>query len=213
MIQIDPSCKRYRGVTGTAWMIIICALIIVGIGLGKPMLDSLRESGIRQKTVDILRQADAIAAEYKAITKGAVVYHVITDEADMDSVELFVEKTSGHPKLKRFYEVFEQDKDGSGGDSDRYHYGDFDGDGKNEIRDSWKNAIVYAAFVKHDDEYTKDDFLPEHPSPYFASAGPDGRFGVVKSRDEMESEDAWNAYLTGDDYKATLDNVYSFKTK
>lgn len=67
-----------------------------------------------------------------------------------------------------------------------------------EIRDPWGHALQYAAFVDHDDSEPRDDFLPEHNTPFFASAGPDGKFGSV------------NPSASTDEREDAEDNIYSF---
>ena len=86
---------------------------------------------------------------------------------------------------------------------------DADGDGFLEVVDPWGNSFAYAMFVQHDDGNDTDDFLPQHSDPFFASAGPDGRWGTPKSTGEM-SPAQWDSYIQTDQYKETLDNLYSY---
>ena len=63
--------------------------------------------------------------------------------------------------------------------------------------DPWDNRIRYVAKVSHSDGFNDDDYLPPHPTAYFASAGPDGLWGT-HADDGTPSEEA-------------LDNLYSFE--
>ncbi len=89
-------------------------------------------------------------------------------------------------------------------------FGDFDDDGFIEIVDAWGNPIAYARSVEHDVPATADDdFLPKHNSPFFASAGKDQRWGRPQIRGEM-SQAQWDTYKETDEYKFSVDNLYSF---
>jgi len=83
------------------------------------------------------------------------------------------------------------------------------GDGFLEVVDPWGNSVAYAASVSHSDGYTDDDFLPEHDSPFFASAGADQKWGRSMKRGEMTPAQ-WTTYKASDEYKFTRDNLYSF---
>jgi hypothetical protein len=87
-------------------------------------------------------------------------------------------------------------------------FGDFDGDGFVEVVDAWGNPIAYARSVSHSVDPV-DDFLPEHNSPFFASAGKDQRWGRPQTSGEM-SDAQWNTYKETDEYKFSVDNLYSF---
>lgn len=78
-------------------------------------------------------------------------------------------------------------------------YGDFDGNGFMELVDGWGRKMIYVAFVDHDDGNSVDDFLPERPWPYFASAGPDGKWGDVQAADGSEA------------LERSQDNLYSYE--
>lgn len=100
-------------------------------------------------------------------------------------------------------------------------FGDFEldegrtvGDGFLEVIDPWGNPIAYASSVSHSDDDTDDDadddFLPQHSNPFFASAGADQRWGRPKTRGEFDSDSDYQDYRETDDYKFTVDNLYSF---
>ena len=87
-------------------------------------------------------------------------------------------------------------------------FGDFDGDGFVEVVDAWGNPIAYARSVSHTSD-PDDDFLPEHSTPFFASAGKDQRWGRPKTSGEMTPAQ-WDTYKDTDEYKFSVDNLYSF---
>jgi prepilin-type N-terminal cleavage/methylation domain-containing protein len=94
-------------------------------------------------------------------------------------------------------------------------FGDFDngglGDGFLEVVDPWGNPIAYASRVEHlIGVNVEDDFLPIHDNPFFASAGKDQRWGRPRVRGEFANESAWLAYKDTDDYRFSVDNLYSY---
>jgi type II secretory pathway pseudopilin PulG len=71
-------------------------------------------------------------------------------------------------------------------------------DGFITILDGWGNKFVYVSGVQHVANFeTGDDFLPEHDGVFFASPGPDGKWGSVNFVTNVPNEDA-------------QDNLYSF---
>jgi prepilin-type N-terminal cleavage/methylation domain-containing protein len=78
------------------------------------------------------------------------------------------------------------------------------------LTDPWDTKLRYAARVTHDDNFDADNYLPAHPTPFFASAGPDGEFGSAEQLARRESGDT----LTPDEIELAEqaeDNVYSFE--
>lgn len=110
-----------------------------------------------------------------------------------DYIERFVWQARSVPAprdlLNKLGQAFYSDSDGT--------HTDKDGDGFLEILDAYGNKLVYVAFVKSGDA-TEDDMLPQHARPYFASAGPDGLFGDVRTTASQALQDA------------AKDNLYSF---
>ncbi|MEM1098187.1 MAG: type II secretion system protein [Planctomycetota bacterium] len=77
------------------------------------------------------------------------------------------------------------------------------------LPDPWGSKLRYARRVSHEDDFTDDDYLPAHPTPFFASAGPDGEWGDAKLLSELQAGDT----LSEDDQQLAEeaeDNVYSF---
>ncbi|MEM8493970.1 MAG: prepilin-type N-terminal cleavage/methylation domain-containing protein [Planctomycetota bacterium] len=78
------------------------------------------------------------------------------------------------------------------------------------LEDPWGSKLRYAARVSHGDNFTEDDYLPAHPTPFFASAGPDGEWGDARRLVERENGES----LSDDeleDAEQAEDNVYSFQ--
>lgn len=68
-----------------------------------------------------------------------------------------------------------------------------------ELLDSWGFRLRYARGVSYEDNFQDDDYLPAHPRPFFASPGPDGKWGSANpSANDQEQADA-------------EDNLYSFE--
>ncbi len=90
-------------------------------------------------------------------------------------------------------------------------FGDFDKDGFLEVVDPWGNPIAYAQSVEHGIAgNSDDDFLPEHDNPFFASAGKDKLWGRPKTSGEFANPNDWDDYKKTDEYKFSVDNLYSF---
>ncbi|MEM9881361.1 MAG: prepilin-type N-terminal cleavage/methylation domain-containing protein [Planctomycetota bacterium] len=62
------------------------------------------------------------------------------------------------------------------------------------IVDPWDNRIRYAASVSHSDAFRDDDYLPPHPNAFFASAGPDGRWGTHDADGTPDADAEDNLY-------------------
>ena len=86
---------------------------------------------------------------------------------------------------------------------------DEDGDGFLELRDTWGNSIAYVLRSRHG-SIPEDDFLPEHPNPFFASPGEDGRWGAARTESGLGGGTAWENYKQTEDYAFSRDNLYSF---
>lgn len=82
---------------------------------------------------------------------------------------------------------------------------DLDEDGFLEMRDPWGNNIAYAVFSTHG-AFAEDDFLPQNLNPFFASAGPDGKWGASKTKSELGSNAAWESYRQTSDFEDSRDN-------
>ncbi|MCC6681919.1 MAG: type II secretion system protein [Phycisphaeraceae bacterium] len=87
---------------------------------------------------------------------------------------------------------------------------DLDHDGFAEIRDPWGHNIAYGKDTSRGNSANTDaDFLPDHPSPFFASAGTDGLWGESYTESDPPTG-GWNNYTTTSNYADSRDNLYSF---
>ncbi len=78
------------------------------------------------------------------------------------------------------------------------------------LLDPWDAKMRYAKRVSHEDSFEEDDFLPVHPTPFFASAGPDGVWGSAKLLAELKA----GTTLSDEDRElaeAAEDNIVSFE--
>lgn len=80
-----------------------------------------------------------------------------------------------------------------------------------KILDPWDTPIRYAGGTLSngttDDKTADDDYLPTHPTAFFASAGPDGLFGVVDDNNQPDP----TADANNDGEADAADNIYSFE--
>ncbi|MEM7576588.1 MAG: prepilin-type N-terminal cleavage/methylation domain-containing protein [Planctomycetota bacterium] len=80
------------------------------------------------------------------------------------------------------------------------------------LADPWDGKLRYAARVSHGDPFNDDDYLPANPTPFFASAGPDGEWGDAEELAKLLNPNETDP--TGNDLeqaKFAEDNVYSFQ--
>lgn len=76
-----------------------------------------------------------------------------------------------------------------------------------QLLDNWDTKIRYAGGVSHTDDFDEDDYLPAHPTAFFASAGPDGFWGSVVIETNEPDPDVDE---DGDGVADAADNIYSF---
>ncbi len=82
-----------------------------------------------------------------------------------------------------------------------------------QLHDAWDTPLRYAAKVSHDTSggaFRDDDYLPAHPNPFFASAGPDGEWGDAQMLRRMLDGDGSLSDDDLEDAKEAQDNIYSF---
>ena len=78
------------------------------------------------------------------------------------------------------------------------------------LTDPWDTKLRYAARVSHGDNFNDDDYLPAHPTPFFASAGPDGEWGDARRLVERENGNTLSATEL-EEAAFAEDNIYSFE--
>lgn len=132
-----------------------------------------------------------------------------------DSIERFVWGTMRGAAKEMYGSFADNVMTDTDGGSDLNGDGNAQEDGFWEIRDAWGNKIVYVTYVRHDDGHTNDgdddydDFLPVRSYPFFASAGPDGKWGDFRELQKRLNGDSYDE----DEADPAADNIYSFERK
>ncbi len=222
-----PTARRpaRRGFTLIEVMVVVSIIVIlVGITIG--VREAVQNLGQSKLTGVAMSNASAIAVEYSVLAggdpKSGVVNHLAGIDEPIDwtrnktynnsalsgsgdlggttvqafranAVERFVWATIQVATIRQ--EMYASLPDRLLTDTDNAND---DPDGFLELRDGWRNKMIYAAFVDHDDSHGEDDFLPEHPAPFFASAGPDGEWGDVTADTDSQA------------FEQSQDNTYSY---
>ncbi|MEO0514613.1 MAG: type II secretion system protein [Planctomycetota bacterium] len=82
------------------------------------------------------------------------------------------------------------------------------------LEDAWETPVRYAGGTLHTsvsgtatDPTSDDDYLPIHPTAFFASAGPDGLWGAVDANNQPDP----SVDVDGDGEPDAADNLYSFE--
>ena len=175
-------------------------------------MNSPARAGTTGSLSDASRQDnDDIAGEANDYTTGDGTYPTADNDTDMQWANIFIERfiwaANQMPAIRNGLPSL-----GTGFDDTELVSNVPEGDGFMEVVDPWGNSIAYAQGVSHSDTNTEDDFLPEREFSFFASAGPDQKWGRFRKYSEFSSDAAWNTYRDSDEYKYTLDNIYSFES-
>ncbi len=188
-------------------ILVVVAIVAALIGIGAFAFSGFQSSSRIQTTRGILQHAQSAAEEYKA-TAGRKINPVKNDPVDWTTAkaENADEPYSGSPptsvisdpnaSIERFVwevrQMQESEKILRGlGD----HLRDTDGDGFLEIIDSWEQPVKY---FKSSDETDAGEGVPPHPEPFFASAGPDGKWGTFsgsKANNDGAEDNIFSFYL------------------
>jgi len=190
-------------------LLIVVAIIALLVGISLPALSGVYRHNAIQSTRSVLQQLDVVAERYEQQT-GRVLRVFPNDagffnwneektpnvervegEGEIDgdfpeaSIERFVWATYRIPDIRR----------GVYGSIDETYLQDADEDGFLGVIDAWGTPVIYK-YDPNDDidgggDYDDDDFLPESREPYFASAGPDRRWGDVtgNATEQEQAED------------------------
>ena len=196
-------------------ILVVIAIIALLIGIGLGIVASVRGNAKEQATRMTLASADAINTEYYSLT-GTVINHMgespinwstdrtenspytTTDQGSLDgddgdeatvkdlSIERFVWATYRIRNIRENMYRF-----------DEQYFNDSSGNKFLELRDGWDTKLIYVGGVSHDDDEKGDDFLPVRDKPYFASAGPDGKWGNVEDNGVADADAQDNVYSFG----------------
>ena len=182
-----PSRPGFSRSRNGGWNLIelLVVISIIVILLGIIINTASEKAGPEQQTRVIVRAAMAIATEYEVQTQAKIPH--ATDPAGYTGV-----KTS----MARFIYLAKQNattykmlrslgKDAVG-----------DNTIITTIKDAWGEELRYVNGKNKNDTHTEDDNMPNWPTPYFASAGADGKWGIVDDAGKPNAD--------------AEDNIYSF---
>lgn len=183
-------------------IIVVVVILAAMVAIAVPAMNKVLAAGDVGRTRAMLNSLTGAADEYELQT-GAMVNHMdpgLTVGGDNDNTIGYFIRQSG--QIEACLNLMKAAAGQGNFDAPR-DAADIAGEDIDDmaILDAWDNKIRYAARVSHEDGFTDDDYLPPHPRPFFASAGPDGRWGTVTIDNDghvVPDEDA-------------ADNVYSFE--
>ncbi len=229
MTQPSPAPRRAAPGFTLIEILVTISIIVLLIGISFPVAIKFLSSADGGKTRAMLNSLGAAADDYNVVTKNVVrhfgadafgtaivglnVGDDVTDGNDDDCTFGYFVKTAGQvPTTARLLEIAAK-KDlrntlagqpiadvAAAASAPAIGIDDI------ELRDVWDNKIRYAGSVSHTDTFTADDYLPAHPSAFFASAGPDGLWGnTLKNNQPDPAVDEDN-----DGVADAQDNLYSF---
>ena len=179
-------CKqtvRSRSQRGWSLIEILVVISIIVILLGIIINTAVEKTGPEQQTKVTVRAAMAIATEYEVRT-----------QLQIDHANSPTGYTGAATGMGRFIyavmQIGETQKMLTALGTDAL-------DSKTnptQILDGWGKPLRYVNVVDTGDSYTADDQMPKRPSPYFASAGPDGEWGVVSVAGVADTNASDNVY-------------------
>lgn len=192
-------------------LLIVVAIIALLVGISLPALSSVYRNNAIQSTQSVLQQLDVVAERYEQQT-GRILRVFPNDAGFFDWSEAKTPNAPGEPddedrvipgdfreaSIERFVWATYRIPDirrGVYGSIDETYLQDADEDGFLGVIDAWGTPVIYK-YDPNDDidgggDYGDDDFLPESREPYFASAGPDRRWGDVtgNATEQEQAED------------------------
>lgn len=167
-------------------LLVVVAIIVILLGI---IVNTAAEGvGPKEQTEIIVKGAAAIATEYEVQTKTIIDHKV--DPPGYTGASEPIGRFVWHVKQ---YSVTRKMLMGLGKDAVGTT------DDPTVITDAWGEKLYYAAKVEPD-EFADDDFLPRYHTAFFASAGPDGKWGKHDPATGKRDEDA-------------QDNIYSHHLK
>lgn len=182
-------------------IIVVVVILAALIAIAVPGMNKVMQAGDVGRTRAMLNSLTGAADEYELQT-GAVINHQdtsVTVGGDNDNtIGHFIKQASQIEACLNLMKAAA----GKGGFNAPSEAADIQSENINNLAivDAWGNKIRYAARVSHEDTFKADDYLPVHPRPFFASAGPDGRWGTVNMQGGVATPDA-----------DAQDNIYSFE--
>ena len=161
--------NRRAGAFSLVELLVVIAILTLLLGIGVAVGAGLRTRARVSQARGLLSSCQAIATEYQAST-GSVVGGI--------GIVPFVNAVKGNVRTNTMLSNLGKAYDSTG----------------NTIKDAWGNPLDYRPFLNANGA---GPYL-DHPSPFFVSAGPDGRFGNI---------------VGGKPDKDAVDNLYSYEVK
>ncbi|MEM1099673.1 MAG: type II secretion system protein [Planctomycetota bacterium] len=236
MIRTNIQSPRRASGFSLIEILVVVSLIAILVGISFPVAIKMLAQSESAQTRSMLLGLAAAADDYN-VTTGNVVDHTANTDAFGNNITLNVGQpspnTGGNTDATLGYFVFTAGQSSTSADliaiaakndltlngtampniADQIQNGSLNLGTIDEVElmDVWDNPIRYAGGVVHDTgtgSFTDDDYLPAHPTAFFASAGPDGEWGrVVFGTNEPDA----SVDNDGDGVADAADNIYSFQ--
>ncbi|MEO1235296.1 MAG: prepilin-type N-terminal cleavage/methylation domain-containing protein [Planctomycetota bacterium] len=222
----SPTHRRHLAGFSLVEILVVISIVVLLVGISIPAAIKMLGSAENNQTRSVLNGLASAADSYNIVTEKTVDHtqnrddfgNTINLDIDGDNVDLtlayFVFYAGQVPESARLIAIAAKDdltfqgrpmlnvnEDIVNNNVSLANFGDI------QLLDSWDTPIRYAGGVSHSDTFTDDDYLPAHPTAFFASAGPDGEWGaVIRNTNEPDpSVDNDN-----DGNPDAADNIYSF---
>ena len=176
-----PTTRRRHGFT-VVELLVVVVIILILVGLFVVGGMKMNESNRTRLTRSIFASLLAVATEYNASTGATVAADPATDDAvPGTTIKRFIDATYPLPVPQKMLTAINKAS---------FNPSSSDPELRNLVFDAWDTPIRYAPSNDWNNDTTS---LPQYPRLFFASAGPDRRWGNVQA-DSTEAQD----------------NVYSF---
>jgi type II secretory pathway pseudopilin PulG len=224
----NANLRAGRGFTLVELLIVVLIMIIlVAIGIGA--MSALEDDAARTKTKFALRNAMMLIDEFRSITGRVPAVEERTQFATDYPLKMRFALQSGPtpPELDgRLYYYWTNTFEGQfssnsvimalfGAGGHSFDHAGLDstlqripddilyatGYGPATLRDGWGNQLQYAPYVTDN-----ESIFPQHPRPFWGSAGPDGRMGNATVNEDPAKQDLSQPYH----FEWATDNIYSF---
>lgn len=174
-----PSARRRPAFT-LIEMLVVIAIIVILLGIGMAVGPAVLGKGDEMRTRATLQAAQVLLDQYLDVT-GQSAADAFNGVSSGDGVSHLITKAKTIKKLEKLFSAFDEQtlrKDGT----------------KYVLSDGWDNPIH---LKWADGKEPSGGDLPDEDQPYFASAGPDGKWGKVNGSTTEKQQ--------------LEDNEYSFK--
>jgi prepilin-type N-terminal cleavage/methylation domain-containing protein len=231
--QREARTGRRRGAFTIVELLVVISIILIVLSIGVVVTRKINEQAVSKAAMLVLTSARAAASDYQAQVNN-IVNHL---DSTTDPFDWSKDRASNTPlggikpikypeaandadlkdrqarlSIKRFCwaatQVPTAKKTLQAIGTQKYFVPEIE---FMVLLDPWGKPLAYAAYVSYADTgaATADDFLPEQTAPFFASAGPDGKWGDDRALRKRRQ----GVNLTPQekiDATAAADNLYSF---